>query len=69
MTMLPQLPPRGDDAEWRRKAASLINLIVRRLTDVGASSDRPPEPNVGQQRFNTTTGKPEWWNGSNWVTW
>lgn len=27
---------------------------------------RPPSPRIGKAGFNTTTGKPEYWNGSTW---
>ena len=69
MSTPPQLPPDGPMPAWMRKAALLVNQIVQRLMDIGATGDRPANPRVGQQRFNTTTGKPEWYDGANWVTW
>jgi len=70
MSLPPLLPENSrTPAEWMRRAASLVNMVVRRLMDIGATGDRPPNPAVGQQRFNTTTGQPEWWDGASWITW
>lgn len=47
-------------------------LGLPRETDyvlVSESAQRPTSPNVSEWIFNVETGKPEWWNGSGWVTW
>jgi hypothetical protein len=33
----------------------------------GTTAQRPPSPNNGMTRFNTTTNKVEFWNGTAWV--
>ena len=33
----------------------------------GTTAQRPVSPTYGDQRANSTIGKMEWWNGSNWV--
>ena len=33
----------------------------------GATANRPPEPKVGYMYFDTTIGKPIYWNGTSWV--
>jgi hypothetical protein len=40
------------------------------IPDSGTSANRPVALTfllVGQQYFDTTIGKPIWWNGANWV--
>ena len=32
-----------------------------------SGSSRPSSPKVGQPFFDTTIGKPIWWNGTEWV--
>jgi hypothetical protein len=34
---------------------------------VGTTAQRPSFPDNGMMRFNTTTGKVEFWNGTAWV--
>jgi hypothetical protein len=36
-------------------------------TGAGATASRPAGPNVGAQFYDTTLGKPIWWNGTNWL--
>lgn len=33
----------------------------------GTTAQRPVTPQYGDQRANSTIGKMEWWNGSNWI--
>lgn len=33
----------------------------------GATASRPATPTIGQRYFDTTLGKPVWFNGTNWV--
>lgn len=33
----------------------------------GASAERPANPKTGQMFFDTTLGKPVWWDGAQWV--
>lgn len=37
------------------------------LWENGTSSNRPSSPSVGTRYFDTTLGKPIWFNGTNWV--
>ncbi|MBM6670013.1 hypothetical protein H6B14_04415 [Phocaeicola coprophilus] len=48
------------------------NGIVYRVTELdlaisGTTEDRPVKPKNGYQFFDSTLGKPIWWNGSNWI--
>ena len=31
--------------------------------------EEPQDPYVGQMYFDTVSGKPKWWNGTDWVSW
>ena len=36
------------------------------IVPTGTTGERPSSPNVGTIRYNTSTGKPEFWNGTTW---
>ena len=38
------------------------------IMPVGTQSQRPSSPELGAQRWNSTTNKVEFWDGSNWVS-
>jgi len=46
-------------------ALSIVNRKYVNLS--GTGSQRPPSPVLGQQYFDTTTGRPIFYNGTNWV--
>ncbi len=54
------------DEGWRRKARDLLNAVVRRLMGQGATDARPLNPTVGTLFYDTTLGRPIWWNGTGW---
>ena len=35
---------------------------------IGTTAQRPSSPTVNQQRYNSTLGAPEYWNGTSWVS-
>jgi hypothetical protein len=46
------------------------NIITLSTPSSGTTADRPAPANrllVGQFYFDTTVGKPIWWNGTNWI--
>ena len=45
----------------------IVNGIAFHANATGAQGSRPGSPSVGMYYFNTTNGKPMWWNGTNWV--
>ncbi len=66
MTTVPNVPPESPsgDTDWKRRVSQGINAISARVTDVGTTAQRPAKPVSGQQRLNTTTKKPEWWDAA-----
>ena len=46
-----------------------INVILALNTpSAGTTANRPAtDLQIGQQYFDTTIGRPIWWNGSNWI--
>ncbi len=48
--------------EWNRKARDAVNMLIRRLTGVGTSGERPPSPTDGQLFYDRTLKRPVWWN-------
>lgn len=48
-----------------------LNQIFRinQLNWSGITANTPPTPYTGQQYFDTTIGKPVWWNGAAWISW
>ena len=65
----PALPEAtASQAEWNRRAKDVVNGIARALQAAGATSERPARNlYVGQSWFDTTLGRPIWWNGSGWI--
>lgn len=67
-------PVEGSD--WTRFGFTLSEITtgyVAKTSDTGSAkmptgttAQRDPTPQVGWQRFNTTTGRPEVWNGTTW---
>ena len=51
----------GGSAKTRRYSAEQLGLTS------GATGARPTALFVGQQFFDTTLGKPVFWDGTNWV--
>jgi hypothetical protein len=49
---------------WRRTVRDAVNNLIRRLADVGAQ--RPSDPVTGTMFYDTSLGKPIWWNGTVW---
>lgn len=45
-------------------AITELNALV---ATSGTTAQRPESPTTGTRYFDTTLGKPIWWNGSNWV--
>lgn len=49
---------------------SLVTLgYLQSKFGYGSTANRPATPSVGFCYFNETLGKPEWYDGSNWVSW
>jgi hypothetical protein len=47
-----------------------VQETISANTSSGPTSGRPTQNLfVGQQYFDTTLGKPVYWNGSTWITW
>ncbi len=40
---------------------------ILQTVKVGSRGERPSEPYLGMMYFDTTVGRPIWWNGMNWV--
>ena len=56
--------------EVNRRAAELSGNVLGRLETQeasGATAARPTGLYVGQPFFDTTLGRPIWWNGTIWV--
>jgi len=54
------------DAGWKRKTRDLLNAVTKRTMGQGLTMERPRNPDVGVMFYDTTLGKPIWWNGSAW---
>jgi len=65
----PVLPEAAaSQADWNRRARDVVNGIARALQAAGPSGERPARNlYVGQSWFDTTLGRPIWWNGSGWI--
>jgi len=63
---LPNLIRDGDDANWRRSVRDLVNMLVRRRLDQGATADRPRNPDANTMFVDTTLGKPVWFINGSW---
>lgn len=55
------------DEDWRRRVRDAVNLLLRRVADQGATTERPRAPNIGTQFYDTTLKRPIWWNGTAWT--
>ena len=58
------------NAENQRVTQEGVYVIENKTyTDglVGTTSQKPSQPKKGQIWFDTSTNKPIWWNGANWV--
>lgn len=63
MKTLPLIPP---TTPFERSVQTAFQLV--QVPDVGATRSRPTiNLLVGQTYFDTTLGKPVWWQGSQWV--
>lgn len=62
------LPPTATNLpEWIRKAAGVINELIRaRNFPFPPGSSDPTNPQAGQVYYNTTTNKARAFNGSAW---
>lgn len=60
-----RLPPNGTDDQ--RKVAIAVNQLIERMNLAGVTADRPTSPPTGWQYYDTTIGRPIWWNGSSWL--
>lgn len=47
--------------------SGIYNILQFAGSASGTTAERPYNLVVGFQYFDTTIGKPIWWNGSNWV--
>jgi len=56
----------GDDVGQIRNNAALVHIISSKRLG-GATTHRPSLPNRFESYFDTTLGKPIWYDGSNWV--
>ena len=55
---------RNDDKD---QDGRLTRLEYGRTKSAGKTSDRKKNIDIGTFFFDTTIGKPVWWNGSKWV--
>jgi hypothetical protein len=58
-------PGYGDVA--RTKNLLLLRDFVQSLVSIGPSSERPIDPPVGFQFYDTDLLQPIWWNGTEWT--
>jgi hypothetical protein len=46
----------------------ISTIILLNTPSAGTTAERPTtDLQIGQQYFDTTIGRPIWWNGSNWI--
>jgi len=65
--MIPHVPDNAiSDNEWKRRVKTAVNALSSFLTQVDTTAKRPAKPALGQMYYDTTLGKPIWWNGSVW---
>ena len=62
----PSVPSDGDGIVYDAPSGQWAPAPVQR-TQAGATAARPASPKTGQMFFDTTLGKPIWWNGTQWV--
>jgi hypothetical protein len=53
------------DRPTEAQFADLVDTVMAFLS--GTSANRPGSPNTGEIYFDTTIGKPIWYNGADWV--
>jgi hypothetical protein len=58
----------GGGAYTNVKFYAVNNMAGGRIANVGTTGERPVVNNTGDTRFNLSTGTPEWWNGTTWIT-
>ena len=75
----PSLPVQPDEYDNRQmdQFQNALRLYFNRLDDYnsqasvvpsGITADRPTlSLQIGQYYFDTTIGRPIWWNGTNWI--
>lgn len=44
-------------------------IVIAATPRAGKSEERPSSGYLGQSYFDTTLGKPLWWNGEAWALW
>ena len=70
-SQFPRLPPTLDSADELMRRVSVFsgNVLDRLETRERAdtTANRPTATGVGQIYFDTTLGRPIWWNGTTWV--
>ena len=62
--------PLRSPTELNRRTSEFSIAVLARLDTLeasGATASRPTAVYVGQPYFDTTIGKPVWWNGTTWV--
>jgi hypothetical protein len=50
--------------EWNRKARDAVNMLIRRVTGIGTSAERPAYPTDGQMFYDRSLKRPVWWNSA-----
>ena len=58
--------PHSDDVPRTKLLVSLADLD-RVNAGAGATASRPTGPAAGTQYFDTTIGRPIWWDGGKWI--
>lgn len=53
------------DAAFKRAVRDAVNRLLRD-TMSGTTAQRPVAPVTAQRFYDTTIGKPIWWNGTVW---
>lgn len=65
--------PIGDGSMWW-SSGSALPMVMKggistrmQVVDQGTTATRPPSKAIGQMFFDSTIGKPIWWNGTTWI--
>jgi hypothetical protein len=67
MSIPPLVPETGAaNPEFVRRVTSLLNLVVKRMLGIGDIAERPNNPSVGTQFYDTSLQRPVWWDGAGW---
>lgn len=57
----------GDGFTTFNNLPRIVNQNKVKIWENGVTGNRPSSPAIGQRYFDTTLGKPIWYNGTNWV--